>query len=414
MYALLNLCEGKKTVLVGRADVAMRCARKLKLIGIVPSYLLDSETDSDEEFDGDSTFGLKAISIEELKKMECPYYILLTERKGEEKQAKYLIDNGYAYLKDFGYIDKACAWGKLTAGNSLDPTMGYSSVAYDENGVKIRGNIDSAGLKIGILGASLADETYFDRKIWTQFLYERMISTGKDIIEILGASYGYTTSQCVLKLLRDVIPYKPDIVLDYCPLENDCFYGESLTAPYIVGYQKKMMSLLNGRLKDRFEEKMVRTFSFGVQCSKRTSDIILDNMRLKKAICDAYGIMYICVFPPSCVTKKVLSSKDMSLQWCWEKNGIVAKKVYSEIEKKMEESLLECVVDARDWVDGEEGAFYDQFHMYERGNQIVADKLADILNDLHNGSHFGLKRHMWEEMEFADMDDNGHQQWNRL
>ena len=82
------------------------------------------------------------------------------------------------------------------------------------------------------------------------------------------------------------------------------------------------MSLLNGRLKDRFEEKMVRTFSFGVQCSKRTSDIILDNMRLKKAICDAYGIMYICVFPPSCVTKKVLSSKDMSLQWCWEQNGI--------------------------------------------------------------------------------------------
>ena len=65
MYALLNLCEGKKTVLVGRADVAMRCARKLKLIGIVPSYLLDSETDSDEEFDGYSAFGLKAISIEE-------------------------------------------------------------------------------------------------------------------------------------------------------------------------------------------------------------------------------------------------------------------------------------------------------------------------------------------------------------
>lgn len=394
-------------ILFGKSDAVIRCDRKLRLIGIIPSYILDSDTDIAEKSSINST--MAKISIEEIKRMECPYYILLTDRKGEGKQAKYLIDHGYTYLNDFCYIDKACAWGKLEAHNSLDPTIGYGSAAYDEKGVTIRGDINSAGLKIGIIGASLADETYFDKKIWTQFLYEQMLSEGENIAEILGASYGYTTSQCVLKLLRDVIPYKPNIVLDYCPVENDSFYGESVTAPYIVGYQKKMMSLLKGRLKDRFEEKTIHTFSYGVQIERRTSEVILDNMRVKKAICDVYGIQYICVFPPSCVTKKVLSENDRSLQWCWEKNGIVTRKVYAEIEKNIEDGLAQRVVDARGWVDEEEGAFYDQFHMYERGNQIVAERLAVILKDLENREHFGLKKHMGEEMEFADMDDNGYQ-----
>lgn len=395
VYALLNLCEGKTPILCGSRDVALRFATKLRTIGINLSYVLDIESEAMTDKDIKSeTMGLEEVSIEELRNRKHPYYILLTERKGEGIQAEYLMRQGYTYLNDFCFIDKACAWGKLTACNSVDPTMGYSSIGYDEMGVKIVGNINSLGLKIGIIGASLADETYFDRKIWTQFLYETLTSKGMNIVEILGASYGYTTSQCLLKLIRDVIPYEPNIVLDYCPVENDCYYGESLTAPYVVGYQKKMMSLLENKLRDRFEEKVVQTVSLGAQNSMRTAQVILDNMRMKQAICDAYGIRYICVFPPSCATKKVLSARDMTLQWCWEKNAIVTRKVYAEIEKTMEKDLMQNVVDARGWVDDVEGAFYDQFHMYEEGNRIVAEKLATILTDLNNNEHFGIKCHM--------------------
>lgn len=411
MYALQNLCGGKEVILCGERAVASGCAKKLMLIGIRPSYLLNlpSAPGADIEHTG-----LPEISVKELKEKENPFYILLTERKGVNRQAEYLIEQGYIYLKDFACFDKAAFQGKLTAGNSLDPTTGHSSGAYDENGVIIRGNNHLGGLKLAVIGASLADETYFDWKFWTEFLYEKLVSSGRDIIQILGASYGYTTSQCLLKLIRDILPCEPDIVLDYCPVENDCYYGENLAAPYVTGYQKKMMSLLKGRLKDRFEEKMVKTFSWGNRSEKPTAQIVLENMKIKQAICGELGIRYLCVFPPSISTKKIISEQDMTLYWCWEKHAATARKVYAEIEKRIGADLLCNVIDARGWVDEEAGIFYDQFHMYEAGNEIIAEKLACILEDIDNKDHFGFKRHMQEDVKVADMDDYGNQQRDRL
>ncbi|MBD5497015.1 MAG: hypothetical protein HDR11_04505 [Lachnospiraceae bacterium] len=375
IVALQRLCKNKKVFIFGTGRLAADYGNIIaNTCSLLPCYLQIPGKEADKRI-----LQKQIVSIEEIIKIKNDAYILLTELHGVGFQTKYLLDRGFQYLKDFNYISGAHFQTSLSKSTPLDPTLGHSTFSNDMRGCRFWGKKSASGIQIAVNGASLVDETCFDWKLWPRLVYERMEKAGGNPSFLLCASYGHTTSQSLLKLIRDILPLRPDIVIDYCSLENDCLYGEWMTAPFIVGYQKKILSLVKNQIKDRFENRNVNQINLGNRSKRRTAEVILDNIYMSKLLCEAYGIRYICVFPPSITTQKVHAPEDMELQWSFAKYGRIIQRVYTEIEEKMEEAVRDCVVDGRSWLDGYDNLFYDQFHLYENGNQLIADKMMEVL-----------------------------------
>ncbi len=373
---LQQLCKNRKVIIFGTGHLAADYGRVLSTIGLCPIFYLDIIGNG--EPDKRIRPG-EIIPVEKALEVKEEAYILLTEERGQVEQAGYLIDKGFRYVDNFNFISGAHFQTRLSRDTSLDPTMGYSTKSDNVYGCRFLGKNHKSDYRIAVNGASLVDETSFEWKLWPQLLYESLMEKEKQVSFLLCATYGHTTSQCLLKLLRDILPLKPDMVIDYLSFENDCCYGERIKTPFVTGYQKKILSLVKNQVKDKWEAKKANTICWGNTAGKRTSDVILDNIFMSRLLCESYGIRYICVFPPSITTQRVRALPDIELQWAYDRYGRISRKVYAEIEEKMSDEIKECIVDARSWMDEYEGMFYDQFHMKETGNRIIADKMLEIL-----------------------------------
>ncbi|MCM1100973.1 MAG: hypothetical protein NC398_06270 [Acetatifactor muris] len=372
---LQRLCQNRNAVVFGTGRIAADYGEILPLIGIrSPSYLKISDEIMDKRIPTE-----KVMRIDETFAEREKLYILLTESRGVNAQAEYLLEKGFTYLEDFDFISGARFQTALSKASPLDPNMGHGTLANNEKGCRLLGKNLDEDIKIAVNGASLVDETCFNWKLWPELLYEKSAAQEKPVTFLLCSAYGYTTSQCLLKLIRDILPLAPDIVIDYCSLENDCLYGEWMSAPFVIGYQKKILSYVQGKIGDRFENKQVKDVNLGYTKRQRTAEVILENIRMSKALCDVKGIRYICVWPPLAFTQQSHALEDIELQWLLAKRTRSALKILEEIEAKMSDEVRECIVDARKWMDGHEGMFYDQFHMKESGNRIIAEHMMKVL-----------------------------------
>ena len=52
---------------------------------------------------------------------------------------------------------------------------------------------------------------------------------------------------------------------------------------------------------------------------------------------------------------------------------------YKEIRQMLNREGLGYVVDASGWFDDADGIFYDYCHVYEEGNQMIADKIYQYI-----------------------------------
>lgn len=373
--ALQRMCKNKKAVVFGTGQIAADYGEILPIMGICsPLYLNVSGEIVDKRIADEKIL----LEDEAIAKKE-DIYILLTDTRGNNKQTRYLLERGFAYLKEFNFISGARFQTALSKASPLDPNVGHSTLANNEYGCRLLGINRLQDIKVAINGASLVDETCFNWKIWPELLYEELAAQNKPVTFMLCSSYGHITSQCLLKLIRDILPLKPDIVIDYCPLDNDCLYGEWMTAPFVIGYQNKILSYVRGQIKDRFENKLVENVNLGYIKKQRTAEVILENIHMSKVLCDSKGIRYICVLPPSIITQQACALEDVELQWILAKRKRAFLKIHEEIEEKMPEEVRKCIVDARTWIDGYDGMFYDQFHMKEDGNRIIADRMMKVL-----------------------------------
>lgn len=375
MAVLQRLCKNKNVAVFGTGHVAADYGEILPIIGISsPVYLKTSDEIVDKRIPAD-----KVILIDKAYAERKELYILLTESRGVNKQVGYLLEKGFVYLEDFDFISGARFQTALSKTAPLDPNVGHSTLANNEYGCRWFGKNSPNDIKIAINGSSLVDETCFNWKLWPELLYEKLMAQGKAVTFMLCSTYGHITSQCLLKLIRDILPLKPDIVIDYCALDNDFFYGEWMAAPFVIGYQNMILSYVRGQIKDRWENKLVENVNLGYIKKQRTAEVILENIHISKMLCDLKGIRYICVLPPTIITQQADILEDLELQWIFAKRRCTVLKIYEEIENKMPNEVRECIVDARKWMDGYGGMFYDHLHMREEGNGIIADHMMKVL-----------------------------------
>lgn len=139
--------------------------------------------------------------------------------------------------------------GKTTKMSYLDPHLGYAHEhAVDRElgkgqwlpGFVLYGDVAAEGaLRIVALGGSTTDP--LDKGNWPKQLQAILTEEGIPAVVYNGGVSGYSTNQELLKLMRDVLPLSPDIVISLSGVNDLAFVHSVPDHPMVHPYQKRLL-----------------------------------------------------------------------------------------------------------------------------------------------------------------------------
>lgn len=201
-----------------------------------------------------------------------------------------------------------------------------------------------------------------------------------------GAVQGYSTSQELLKLLRDIPAINPEVAVSFSGINDAGFFHMIPRHPFVHSYQKTVAQYLL-KTADAYEG-----FTFGVPWSSvDTWRIWIQNMRLMNAVCKVYETRFFGFLQPTMVyggyepneeEKKAMEEyayrffpgSGMSYH---EQVTTFYDHVRAEIES---DSLLQdYLFDLSNLYKGMTGLYRDYRHQNDEGCRLIADEVFKLL-----------------------------------
>lgn len=280
-----------------------------------------------------------------------------------------------------------------SARNSADCMDAVLGPSRGSNTIVDMGGGSDAGSRILVLGGSTTDPTYEAMRSWSWYLQKILSDGGYDVQVLNGAVVGHTSAQELLCLLRDGIRKNPRAVISYTGY-ND--YAESMDLPSggrfpfvnknLYDYHEKLAAFF----KENSDEKLLPVY-YGERSEDAFGDFIY-NARAMNALCAEFGIKYYLLFQP--VIKNERIDKD---SFAYEL--VHEELIRSGIERFEDFYAKFCEVkesypymyDFTGIFENEEDIFHDICHVSERGNEIIAKKVFELLvkdGTIKRGSRF--------------------------
>lgn len=268
----------------------------------------------------------------------------------------------------------------LSRNQVMDLNLGYTYI-MDKNypGFHVLGN-NNMDFKIVILGGSTTDANSYQIKTWVDFLFEKCVSYEVTIFN--GGIAGYTSTQELIKLLRDVILLKPNMVIVYDG-ENDAEHNYS-HKPYDFSYLEKVFRVATGQSSDLSFSKD------NLRIDHRDSfDIWINNIEIMYTIARMKGIRFFSFLQPMLCSKKeaYLTLREKSIIRCTTLSNVDyawdASRYRSLVKERRIEEMHSYIFDLSDIFD-EKDVYIDHCHVFEEGNQIIADKIWEKVKDCIN------------------------------
>ena len=223
-------------------------------------------------------------------------------------------------------------WGDRLILSYLDPHLGYAHnpekhpILRRGQGFaeyKTKSYENSSVLKIVTLGGSTTDplsgifldeseKNSNDPYNWSKSLRDMFDHHGISAIIYNGGVSGYSSSQEVFKLVRDVLPLKPDVVLCLDGVNEPGFFHSVRRYPMVHPYQKGFFDQITEKKYPFFmpntitqfqsllgrNKRMVEGVNYGVTIDLTPSEQWRKNIRLGQAITNEFGIEYIVFLQP--------------------------------------------------------------------------------------------------------------------
>lgn len=353
--------------------------------GISRYYLYSASSGVIEKYQ--AVFSLMDIKIDEVTEnsdgvgksvVELLYeenYLILIEGKVDEamKLGQKLETLGMREGIEYTWLhDPVFCGHNLSRNQVMDLNLGYTYIMDKKYpGFQVLGENNDLDCKIVILGGSTTDAESYQFKSWVDFLYERC--AGYDVSIFNGGIAGYTSTQEVIKLLRDVINLSPDMVIVYDG-ENDAEHNYN-HKPYSFPYLKKVFVTAAGQSKSlNFRGDILG------KDERESFDIWVSNMEIMYEITQSRGIRFFGFLQPMLCSKKdsFLTLREKSII---KYISLLNKEYASDAgryrslakEQKIEE-MYDYMYDLSDIFD-EKDVYLDHCHVSEEGNQIIADKI---------------------------------------
>lgn len=364
---LCSKISGKNIYYYGkRDDSAEKTARCLKLLDFRFTGFLHDGIESKEDDD---------YIVEDILYDEDAF--VLVDRFYSQKQRKRLQELGLKVGKDYNVLDMNC-YHKNMDNLMLDLNLGYT---YEEgekySGFAIYGEENENDYKIVTLGGSTTDGNLNWEKSWPYFLYEKLCLT-KKVTVYNGGIAGYHSGQELLKLIRDVLPLKPDMVIVY-DSHNDIGIADA-DRPYAFSYLKDVFSFA-GKNMNISDSNM--KIDEGIKSGKTVFENWLSNIEMMHAIAELRGIKFYSFVQPSRImmyTSKKVDEWAFSHLSFWIEN---CKRAYMDFREELKDRKIEqnyeYITDLTDLFDDKPEVYMDAAHVYEEGNKIIADKVASMI-----------------------------------
>lgn len=373
---LCNLACGKQVYLYGKVEGTEKIRQCLRLVDLeFGGYLVDGDAG---EYKCEQVMCVEEILYEE------EYFIIIMENV--ENSMRLLTEMGLQCSVDFVPICLINSSNFYTRKNVLDMNLGHSFI----NSLGCEGYYEYPGqtdqYKIAVMGGSTTDGGVYTFRSWPEIFYEKL---GREVTLYNFGVSSYTSSQELIKLIRDVLDFNPDMVITYDGY-NDSMQKdqEFFSFPYlreIFEYSEKGISdscwwmFPRGKVHKR-KEKRHRKDNF---------DMWVSNIVLMREICRLYGIKFYAFLQPMLPTKMFKDKKEMAIMLLYRLLEDPSYETKFDFRERIEEQNIceqyDYVYDLSDIFDDQSDIYIDICHVYEKGNEIIADEIYKRVKKAEGG-----------------------------
>lgn len=394
---LKERCEGKKIYIYGTGELAQELKNYLRINSLDVAAFLDDNIDT--KIDNIQIFN----PIEVLYQKEGSFFVILA--KDDESYGisrEKFLNIGLIEDIDFTYYTEIPGTNELF---HYDVSLSFSRVRQKYQGFEVFGDESNQNaIRIVALGGSTTECSLFYVKGWVRFLVDYLHENGIPAVVYGGGVSSYTSSQELLKLIRDVIPLNPDIVISYSGV-NDLYSFpkpeelQRYRRPFITRFQVQFINDILDRLTKEvgipvvnapsWNQKGHTTAYFGLQNDKSSAQFWIDNMRMMNRLCEEFGIKFYSFFQPfrfngvykSSRTQQIIHSRrDLTCIPEDEGQKRWGDSVKSEVEKiRRTIKDYDFIKDFSGIFNNETNVFYDTTHVYEKGNIIIAKNILETI-----------------------------------
>mgnify|MGYP001030517990 CR=1 FL=1 len=305
------------------------------------------------------------------------FIIIVSDEK--ELAVNTLLSLGLQYSVDFSPIE-IISYNLLYARkNIIDTNLGHTyQRTAGMNGMDIYGMDQPNSYKIVVLGGSTTDGTLFPFRSWPEILYEQ-IHNDKIVIYNAGVS-GYTSAQELIKLIRDIVPMKPNVVIVYDGY-NDTSEINARPGQYFEFIYLK-------RALDFAKKHMNHNWDFIAQNEEQNKGMfsIMDNfenwllnIEMMHAIAEDRGIKFYSFFQPMLSSKKTLTSNEKGILFEAENFQGLRETVLRgrNFRHKIQDAVKAhtYIYDLSDLFDLNDDVYMDICHVREDANRVIAEEV---------------------------------------
>ena len=374
IYNIIRDSHFKKLIIYGGKENARELKHLLSMLDIRIEYMVD---DIEDEYRvGESV--VKPIFDLFDEDGDSFKVIVTSDKEGNSDLLNKMgLKRGkdYSYANSYGYVaDRKCI---------LDTNLGYSFSAKGNDSIPGFIELGSPnGRTIVLLGGSTTDEILYPFRSWGCCLADQFKQNGYNVRILNGGCRGYKSSQELVKLIRDVIPMEPDVIVDYTGINDIPIVTvrcEGQIYPFIHQYQKDMFEQISqegiydntGRVTNSNE------FTMGVSDERPAWERFIDNIKMMDSICQVEGIIYRAFLQPCLITKrKNKHDRELYMHLGFSNQDMETVDIFYENTKRIKP---DCMEDITGLFDGESDVYFDICHVTEHGNKIIAKYIYEYL-----------------------------------
>ena len=382
---LKERCQNRRLILYGTGREALKIATYLPRHGLDFEYFISNSTES-HDIAGKKVRHYLDVAYENRDDI---FVIIADDNECYGISRRKFLDLGLVEDLGFTYYKNVL---QQSEPYHYDVTLSYSRIRAESGFKFIEGfelfgdTLNPDALKIVALGGSTTESTLYFIKGWAQYLADLLKKSQIPAVVYCGGINGYTSSQELLKLIRDVLPLEPDIVLSFSGL-NDVYtstyelhWPEKEKRPFVSHFQAKFF----GNLVEQFPEKN-RVIYYGLKNDKTASEVWLNNARMMHAVATEFGVSFLSFYQPYCyIGGYELTDSQRIIFSRWQNAGIRILNIseqdirlMAEISQTITDEIknYDYITDLTNIFSGHTNIYRDVAHVYEHGNQIIAQHI---------------------------------------
>ena len=293
-----------------------------------------------------------------------------------------LSENNAFYFKgellDYGINDNQivlsslCRSGASTRNECYDILLGYTR-EQDVLGFKIYGDPDSEALKIVTLGGSTTDSTFNNVCSWPEILHQKLNDMGCRNVLYNGGMAGYKVSQELIKLIRDALLFKPDIVISLSGTNNAWDKHWVQNTKFSPSYQALPLEYAreHNALVDVVTGHRISKICFGIENHESLAEFWTNCERMMHSICAEFGIKFFGFLQPvKGYLPHGVSTNTTSLS---DKDFFDRIHFFDEAREII--TNYDYMTDLTALFEEKQYIFTDVCHVLKQGNQAIADAI---------------------------------------